>query len=324
VAKINPFASTGDEKTAPQNKDDKKTDDDLVKQLAAKNKADKEASKGFFSSLWPFGGGDVKATKTTADNNGGLVARIDESLKQKGIDATAPTLKTPEIDLPNVDDLQPRQQTTDTAKLLGQIDANLKKDAKSSIELPPPPEAAPIFHDTEAAQAAIAKAQPKTEAEQKAATSSLISTIDQKLKGQGVEPAKFEPVPPIPADNQLQAKPAAPREINLEPKPVTEKGPLFLSPAAAPAVDQTTSAPENSQKETPKTESVDNPEEPGVRAIPKALVRGPQLTKPEAPAAKPAEAKNTSAPGEEEMKGPFDQLKQDLKNASKVLNPFSW
>jgi hypothetical protein len=69
---------------------------------------------------------------------------------------------------------------------------------------------------------------------------------------------------------------------------------------------------------------VDNPEEPGVRAIPKALVRGPQLTKPEAPPAKPAEAKNPSAPGEEEMKGPFDQLKQDLKNASKVLNPFSW
>jgi outer membrane protein assembly factor BamD len=325
VAKINPFASGGSEKK-PEEKTEEKKNDQVLERLASKNKSDKEGSKGFFSSLWPFGGSDAKTTKATTDNNGGLVAGIDDSLKQRGIDVTAQTasLKTPEIDLPNVDDLKPKQQATDTAKLLGQIDANLKKDGKASVELPPPPEAAPIFKDAEAAQAAIAKAQPKTEAEQKVATSSLLSTIDQKLKGRGVEPANFEPVPPMPADNQPQAKPAAPREINLEPKRVTEKGPLFLSPGMAPDIDQTAPAPENAQKETPKTESVTKPEEPGVRAIPKALVRGPQQPKPESPAAKPAEAKSPSAAGEEEIKGPFDQLKQDLQNASKVLNPFSW
>jgi hypothetical protein len=207
----------------------------------------------------------------------------------------------------------------DTSKLLQQIDANLKKEGKSPTELPSPPEVAEVFKDTEAAQAAIARTQPRTDSEQSAVTSGLLSSIDQKLKGQGVEPGKFEPAP---AFTQTAAKPAPPREINLEPKRVVEKGPLFLSPAQVPAIEQSASA--SAQKENAKTEAA-KPEEAATREIPKAvLVRGPQSPTAAAPAAKPAELNKAATKSEEESKGAFDQLKQDLEGVGKLLNPFRW
>ena len=311
VQKINPFsASSSDEKKKEEEKPVSALD------LLAKNsKPPKTESKGFFSSL--FGGSDANSTKETSGNDESLVARIDDSLKQQGIDSKSQTaaLKPPAIELPNVDDLQPNQHNTDNAKLLEQIDANLNKDGKSPGELPPPPEVAEVFKDPAAAQAAIAaRAQPNTEG----VSSGLLSSIDQKLKGQGVEPGKFEPVPVI---TQTTGTPAAPpKEINLEPKRVLEKGPLFLSPVQAPGIEQATSESESAQKETAKPESAANkPEEPATREIPKAaLVRGPQLPTPAAaPAAKPATP-------EEENKGVFDQMKQDLESVGKVLNPFRW
>jgi outer membrane protein assembly factor BamD len=322
VQKINPFsASSSDEKQKEEKEEDKPQS---ALDLLAKNRnPPKTESKGFFSSLWPFGGSDAKPTKETSGNNDGLIARIDDSLKQQGIDAKSQTtaLKTPAIELPDVADLQPKQQNTDTAKLLEQIDANLKKEGKSPGALPPPPEAAEVFKDAQAAQAAIARAQPTSEGERSAVASGLLSSIDQKLKGQGVEPGKFEPVPVI---TQTPAKPAAPKQINLEPKRTLEKGPLFLSPEQVPAIEQSTS--ESAQKENTKTEPANKPEEPATREIPKAaLVRGPQQpTTPAASAAKPAEQKKPSAKPEEENKGAFDQLNQDLESVGKLLNPFRW
>ena len=320
VQKINPFSSSSSDEKKKEKKEEKPQS--AVDLLAKNSKSSKTESKGFFSSLWPFGGSDAKATKETSGNNDGLVARIDDSLKQQGIDTKSQTaaLKTPAIDLPKVDDLKPKPQDTDSAKLLEQIDANLKKEGKSPGELPPPPEAAEVFKNAQAAQAAIARAQPKSEEERSAVTSGLLSSIDQKLKGQGVEPGKFEPVPVI---TQTPAKPAAPKEINLEPKRALEKGPLFLSPEQVPAIEQSTS--ESAQKESAKTESANKPEEPATREIPKAaLVRGPQQPTPAAPAAKPAEQKKPSAKPEEENKGAFDQLRQDLDSVGKLLNPFRW
>jgi outer membrane protein assembly factor BamD len=315
VQKINPFSASSSDEKKKEEKPQSALD------LLAKNsQSPKTESKGFFSSLWPFGGSDAKPTKETSGNHEGLLARIDDSLKQQGIDAKSQTaaLKTPAIELPNVDDLQPKQENTDNAKLLEQIDANLKKEGKSPGELPPPPEVAEVFKDAEAAQAAIARAQPNTEGERSAVTSGLLSSIDQKLKGQGVEPGKFEPAPII---TQTTGKPAAPKEINLEPKRVLEKGPLFLSLEQVPAIEQSTS--ESTQKET--AESANKPEEPATREIPKAvLVRGPQQPTPAAPTAKPAEQKKPSAKPEEENKGAFDQLKQDLESVGKLLNPFRW
>ena len=317
VAKINPFSSSGNEKKQEEKEEKPQSALDL---LAKNSNAPKTESKGFFSSLWPFGGGDSKAaTKVTAGKSEGLVARIDDSLQQQGIDAKSQTaaLKPPAIDLPNVDDHQPKPQDMDNSKLLEQIDANLKKEGRSPGALPPPPEAAEVFRDAQATQAAIARAQPKSEGQPSAVSSGLLSSIDQKLKGQGVEPGKFEPVPVI---TQTTGKPAAPKEINLEPKRALEKGPLFLSPEQVPAIEQSTS--ESAQKET---ESANKPEEPATREIPKAaLVRGPQQPTPAASAAKPAEQKKLSAKPEEENKGALDQLKQDLESVGKLLNPFRW
>jgi outer membrane protein assembly factor BamD len=322
VQKINPFsASSSDEKKKEEEKPVSALD------LLAKNSTPpKTESKGYFSSLWPFGGSDANSTKETSGNYESLVARIDDSLKQQGIDSKPQTavLKPPAIELPNVDDLQPNQHNTDNAKLLEQIDANLNKDGKSPGELPPPPESAEVFKDAAAAQAAIARAQPNTEGERSAVSSGLLSSIDQKLKGQGVEPGKFEPVPVI---TQTPGTPAAPpKEINLEPKRVLEKGPLFLSPVEAPGIEQATSESESAQKENAKPKSANKPEEPATREIPKAaLVRGPQLPTPAAaPAAKPTEQKKPSAQPDEENKGVFDQLKQDMESVGKVLNPFRW
>ena len=321
VQKVNPFSASSSDEKKKEEKEEKPIS--ALDLLAKNSQSPKTESKGFFSSLWPFGGSDAKPTKQTSGNYEGLVARIDDSLKQQGIDTKSQTaaLKTPAIELPNVDDLQPKQHNTDNAKLLEQIDANLKKEGKSPGELPSPPEAAEVFRDAEAAQAAIARAQPKTEGEQSAVTSGLLSSIDQKLKGQGVEPGKFEPAPII---TQTTGKPAAPpKEINLEPKRGLEKGPLFLSPEQVPAIEQSTS--ESGQKENANTESANKPEEPVTREIPKAaLVRGPQQPTPAAPAAKPAEQKKPSAKPDEENKGAFDQLKQDLESVGKLLNPFRW
>jgi outer membrane protein assembly factor BamD len=319
VDKINPFSSSGNEK-----KKDEEQPQSALDVLAKKSKAPKTESKGSFSALWPFGGNDSKPATETAGKNDGLVARVDYTLKQQGIDANSQTaaLKTPAVDLPNVDDLQPKP-VADNAKLLEQIDANLKKENKSPGELPPPPEMAEVFKDGEAARAAIARAQPKTEGERNAATSGLLSSIDQKLKGQGVEPGKFEPAPVI-TETTATAKPAAaPKEVNLEPKRLAEKGPLFLSPAEAPAIEKSSS--ETTQNENAKTEAANKPEEPTTREIPKAaLVRGPQQPATAAPAAKPAEQKKPSGNLEEENKGTFDQLKQDLESVNKLLNPFRW
>jgi outer membrane protein assembly factor BamD len=321
VATINPFSSSGNEKKKEEEKEEKPKS--AVELLANNKKASGGETKGFFSSLWPFGGSDSKAAKETTGKSENLVARIDDSLKQQGIDAKAQTaaLQTPAVELPNVDDLQPKSQDVDTGKLLEQIDANLNRDGKApTAELPSPPEMAEVFKDAAAAQAAIASAQPRSESEQNAVTSGLLSSIDQKLKGQGVEPGKFEPAP---ASTQTAAKTATPKEINLEPKRVTEKGPLFLSPGQVPAIEQSTSA--SAQKEAGKAEPADKAEEPETREIPKAvLVRNLQPPATAAPAAKPAEQSKPAAKSDDENKSGFDQLKQDLDNVGKLLNPFRW
>jgi outer membrane protein assembly factor BamD len=317
VDKVNPFSSSGNEK-----KDDAKKEEEKPKsavELLAKNKQTTTESKGFFSSLWPFGGDDPKKAQASDSGTGnGFIARVDDSLKQKGIDTKTQTaaLKTPAVDLPNVDDLEPKP-ASDTSKLLGQIDANLKKDGKDPSAAPPPPEAAEAFRNPAAVQAAIAKAQPKTGAEQSTASSGLLGAIDQKLKGQGVEPGNFEPAPIV---KQGAAKPAVPKEINLEPKVVKEKGPLFLNPADAPPLQQP--APESVTKES-APDAATKPQEPA-RDLSKALVRGPQSPALAPPAAKPEEQQKPAATANDENKGAFEQLQQDLDSIGKLLNPFRW
>ncbi len=101
--KINPFSSSDD------GKKEEPKDNGMMEALAKRNQAQKkEESSGILTSLWPSGGQDPQASPASTDPKpSGLVNQIDESLKQKGIDADArqAALKPPPPELPNTDDL---------------------------------------------------------------------------------------------------------------------------------------------------------------------------------------------------------------------------
>jgi outer membrane protein assembly factor BamD (BamD/ComL family) len=323
VDKLNPFSSSDDRKNEPAS----------PTQIAATKKPDeKQDSPGVLGSLWngvnPFGGQKpqpVNAATTTnnsqAANNGQLVSQIDGSLKQKGIDSTTQTasLQTTPQTVSTVAEVKPPPQTMDTGKLLGDIDINLKKSGKSVEELPEPPEAHPAFSDPAVKEAIAATDKTKTnqEPQQDVASTGLLSSIDQKLKSQGVEPAKFEAPPTV---NQAPKQEPV-RKVELEPKMAIEKGPLFLAPAQVPAQEKAPSASATANPEK-KTEASETQQALGNREFPRTLVKGP--TQPQ-PAAKTVEQKRPSPPGlDDEPKNVIDQLKDDVENVGKVLNPFRW
>ncbi|HEX2229733.1 MAG TPA: outer membrane protein assembly factor BamD, partial [Candidatus Binatia bacterium] len=182
VDKINPFSSSdSDKKDAEIKKQEVKTKNAV--ELLAKNNTANTDSKGFFASLWPFGGSARTNGQQASGRSSGVIDTVDESLKQKGIDANAQSaaLKPPAADLPKVDEPE-RTPPADTAKLLGEIDATLKKEGKDASE-PTPPETAAAFRDPEVARAAVPKAQPKTASGQSSSTTDLLGSIDQKLQG---------------------------------------------------------------------------------------------------------------------------------------------
>jgi outer membrane protein assembly factor BamD len=326
VDKINPFGSAEDGK--------KKTDS--ATSVAAKKKAtEKEQSPGVVASLWdginPFGGQDAKDSKAKqTGKNDQLVNQIDDSLKQKGIDSQTQTasLEPPPSELPKGDEAAAPPQTMDTGKLLGDIDANLQKSGKSVADEPAPPEAAPVFRDPAVAEAVAARTKEAVAAGTKASpepqqsvmSSGLLSSIDQKLKSQGLEPSKFE-APPAPNEAMETPKQEQPKKIELEPKVAVEKGPLFL-PSTEVQVQEKPAAIEESTGAGKKPEPAETRQaSAGSQEFPRALVQGPAQLQP---AAKAAE-QNKPLPGQEEdLKGVFEQLKGDLDNISKTLNPFRW
>jgi hypothetical protein len=189
----------------------------------------------------------------------------------------------------------------------------LTKGGKNVGELPPPPEPAEAFKDIAATQARIAKA-TQGQAAQESQTGEVLSSIDQKLKARGVEPSRFEKPPT--AEELKAASAQKPKNVELEPKLALEKGPLFLSPSEASAQDKV--APNQAGK-TPDSSAEGAKEESPSRV----LVKGPVQTQATV-GAKPAEPKSPSSNQDEEPKGVLDQIRQDIENASKVLNPFRW
>ena len=200
-------------------------------------------SGGFFAALWrglnPFSGEEPgNKTKDEKNRQGGegaeLVNRIDDSLKQQGIEpAEKVAVSPPKSDLPKVEQ-QLAAPAPDTKKLIGEIDSNLKKEGKNVAGLPPPPEPAPVLNtprsEVEAAERAAAKPPPQSPP----VTSGLLGSIDQKLKTQGIEPPKVE-VPPPAAAKETAPKKAPPQAVELEPKLATEKGPLYLGSEELPS-----------------------------------------------------------------------------------------
>jgi outer membrane protein assembly factor BamD len=319
--KLNPFASSDDGKKEPESP---------TELLAKKKASEKEDSPGVVGSLWsginPFGGqtsetSQTKKTSATAKNTQ-LVDQIDDSLKQKGIDSATQTasLKPPPAALPKAEEVTAAPpQTMDTGKLLGDIDANLKKSGKSVEEVPVPPEAHAAFKDTAAAEAVAARTKTTSAPQQDGATGGLLSGIDQKLKSQGIEPSKFQ-APPTP--DQLKGTPQQEqvKKVELEPKVTVEKGPLFLAPTEIPAQAKASSAGAVGNPEK-KPESSEKQPVSGDPEFPRTLVKGPAQPQP---VAKTAEQKRPVPGQEEEPKGVFDQLKSDADSLGKALNPFRW
>jgi outer membrane protein assembly factor BamD len=327
--KLNPFSSSEDgKKSAPERKKPE-SDAALVDALTKKKTAEKkEDSPGVFASLWnginPFGSKDSKNKKQINDTKDGqLMAHIDDSLKGQGIDAkNSSQLNPPPAALPEIIEAPVAPPTMDTSKLLGQIDSELKKDGKAVTELPPPPEAAQGFKDAAAAQAMAAKAPVKSESAPSIASTGLLGNIDSKLKSKGVEPADFE-LPISSADEGGTAPKKEPaKKIELEPKISMEKGALFLGPEDIPAQERATSGDPPTNQQSKGSETSEKAQEPGTREIPKALVRGPNQSRP-APKAS-SEQKKSTALGEDEEKGALEQLKENAEAVGKFLNPFSW
>jgi hypothetical protein len=98
---------------------------------------------------------------------------------------------------------------------------------------------------------------------------------------------------------------------------VLEKGPLFLNPAETQGIAGATAESSSAGK---KPENADK--EPAARDVAKALVKGPTQAQPAT--AKPEEEKKLAPGQDQENKGAFNQLRQDLDSIGKILNPFRW
>ncbi|HXT53089.1 MAG TPA: outer membrane protein assembly factor BamD [Candidatus Eisenbacteria bacterium] len=293
--KLNPFSSSSSPKK------EEKPSETVMETLAKRGQAQKEAQQKEESS---------KANK--------LVGQIDDSLKQKGIDpATHETnLKPPAPDLPNTDDLSaPPPKATDTAALLSSVDSSLKRSGKDGTELPPTPEAAEGFKNAAAAQAEIAKRPQPEEPPKDVQSSAILSSIDQKLAAKGVQPGQFDK-PPTAEEVKAAAieQSRANTKLELEPKLSVEKGPLFLSPGNVEIGDKPATLPETNPSDAPSATA---------EVSSRVLVKGPIRTETNANAKETA-AKRPSSSTDDESKGVFDQLRQEVESASKVLNPFRW
>jgi outer membrane protein assembly factor BamD len=304
--KLNPFASSSSNEPKP------KTATEL---LAKKNEAPKPESSGILASLWPFGGKDSKETlKNTEPKASGLVAGIDQSLNQKGIDTQArqATLKAPAADLPKPDAAAPAP--TDTRALLGSIDANLQKSGTNPNQTPKPPAAAAAFNDSSIVQAAVAQAAAANQKTPSAPVNEVLSSIDQKLRAKGVEPAKFEAAPSPAQVKEATVAIPQPKTVELEPKLALEKGPLYLSPSETQpraSVEPVPSAP--SPASEPKQENSS-----------RLLVKGPVQAQAPVPGQNPATARTPGVRQDDAPASAFGQIQQDLEKASKILNPFNW
>jgi outer membrane protein assembly factor BamD len=310
--KINPFSDTGKKQT------DDKPPESWQELLAKKKASQKEESPSWWSSINPFSSRDSnnsKPQKGDSSNDQQLVKQIDDSLQQKGVNTQSQmaALKPPAAALPEP---PAPVQTMDTGKLFEEIDAGLKKSGREVKELTPP-EAPETLRNPAALEALVAKKKAAAEA-QNATTSGLLSSIDQTLQRQGVDPARFEPPPAPPTGKETTARNEAQRRVEIEPKVVLEKGPLFFNPGETQGLTGTTPEPVNQGKIAESAEK-----EPATRNLSKALVKGP--TPPQAaPAAKQEEEKKPDPGQDPDNKGVFDQLKQDIDNIGKILNPFRW
>ena len=322
IDKINPFSSSSSS-GAPPEKPEKKQE---AKPQVAPGSANKEQSGGFFSSLLgainPFAKKPPEAAK-----NPPLVGNVDDSLKQRGI-AVKPGLQPPAANLPEISEA-PAKPPADVGAMLGAIDSKLEKKGKNAAELPPPPEPAPALKAGPDGKSPASKATAAPAPD----TSSLISNIDEKLKRRGVDPAKLEEA--VEAEGKTAqdrgatatARPKREAQIQLEPRLSADKKPFFLNPKEVQLQEKSVEAetPSKALGSAPSSPAAPSPSD-APKGLPQAAVKGPP---PQPVKEKPADQTSLStkkkADGdEEENKGVFEQIKEDIGRIGKILNPFSW
>jgi outer membrane protein assembly factor BamD len=306
VAKINPFSSSDDDKDGAQAK------------LATGQKDAAQASKpGAVSSVWkslnPFAKAAKPSVPATPDPQ--LSTSVDTALKERGIQP-AQTLTPPAADLPQVS-TGPVADPARVKDVLQDVDIKLDKNGQSVATMPAPPEAHPVFGDP----AAIAKIQAaaKSGPAPSSDTASVLNSVDEKLKSQGIDPTKVEmpvPVSAAAANPDSTPPPARVKKVELDSRLPDNKGPLFKEAdiSKPPAKVQ----PEESTEE--KKDAQNQPAAEPSPQLPSAIVKGAP------PRVKETTLDPKSAQPEESPVLPdaLDQIRKDAESIKKALNPLSW
>lgn len=264
--------------------------------------AKKNSSGGLFSSFWsnPAAKKPKEAVKTDPE----LITKVDKTLEQKGLTpGKNPEIESPVVSLPVLN--EPQKRTLDPA-LLGAIDARLKSQGKDGGELPQAPEGSALPF------AATPRQDVKSTGS--APTAGLLGNIDRALKQKGIEPPKAESANAPRETKQTATAVKQEKPIELQPKLIVEKGPLFLETGEFQAQEKPEKSNQGQGLKVPAP----------AQEIPKAIVQGPSPPpKEKAPEIKAAAKKKDD--GEEEApKGMVDRIKEDMESLGRVLNPFKW
>ncbi|MBI4527426.1 MAG: outer membrane protein assembly factor BamD [Deltaproteobacteria bacterium] len=304
VDTLNPFSSSSSsEENAGSTNGGKKPDP-------------QKESSGFLASLWPFGKGSSDGKRNAAGpRDPELVSKVDESLKEKGIDPGKQNspLTPPAGDLSAIVPVA-NTPPPDTAALLSRIDETLNKDGKSVAALPPAPEPDPAF-----SKAAAAQKTARPEPARPAMPGDLLTSIDQNLRSKGIDVSKSQlpALPSSPTASKAETQPVK-STVELNPKLPVEKGPFFLERGEVRVQDLGKAEEEKQKAETQKIA------EP-IQELPRSVVSGPAPhAKHEPPELKPVDKKRSSEPEDEESKGVLDQLREQAETIGNILNPFKW
>jgi len=326
---VNPFDSSGDEKSLASNGDRK--NGSPVK-AASNGDTDPGASeKGFFrriaDTINPFssspGNGTVNGKPNgglqqaggpegeTTDNNV-LVGKIDASLKEK-VPAPEGDGHAPGPPVPDLPQSAPQPAPSDTGAILSKIDQGLAKDGKNDLALPP----APAWGATAGAGVEAANKQTRAGA---AATSKILGAIDKELKNKNLEPSRTETGvrENIRPAGLSPSKPQEQKATELGPRLSTEKKPFLLDKGEYQGV-RNQPPPEqakNQEKEAKEAGSSDK--------LAEGVLQEPSYVPPQKKQPEETKTAEQRAAEEDVPKGIADQIQEDVGLFRKLMNPFGW
>jgi len=311
------------------------------KDEADKKKENGNEKDGFLSGLWPFGKDKKEKGKILEQDNGQIVSSVDESLKEKGIlktqksESSSENLQAkgqnPKSEIDNLDIRPPAPNlpqvteeaappSADPKKVLADIDKGLDKGGKELGDLPPPPEASSKLFVSRPSAPKKKQANDQNGRTISPTTTGLLGSIDTGLKAKGIEAPKADEnartlggleasqPPSIPA-----SQPYVEEKVELNPRVGEENTPLF--DAGDFQAKGRLKEEEKKVKPTPD-KPADSPE-----GLPASLVKGPP---PPPSEEKPSETTSADKKSVDEEKGVLDQVTEEMKSLSDLLNPLTW